>query len=157
MRTWPQAAFAVGLAALALAAHAADRVENARAVFASYVARSQAFDASVADLYADHALIENQRTYPDGTARRLTIPAPYYKTLIRQAMPLARQRGDMNRFTDARFTPEGSRVRIEITRYSELKKYTSALVLVVGPAAGGQWLILEERSQSRVEPDSTNR
>ena len=153
MPTWPRAGFVVAFVALALAGHAADPVEPARAVFATYVARSLAFDASLADLYADSAVIENQRTYPNGTVRRLTIPAAHYKALIRQAMPLARQRGDINRFTDVRFTPEGSRVRIEITRYSELKRYTSPLVLVVGPQAGGRWLILEERSESRVEPN----
>src|SRR5215203_1474598 len=121
MPTWSPAAFALGFAAAALTAQASGPVDHARAVLAAYVARSQAFDASLADLYADRAFIENQRSYPNGTVRRLTIPAADYKTLIRQAMPLAKQQGDTNRFTDPRFTPEGSRVRIEVTRHSELK------------------------------------
>jgi hypothetical protein len=116
MPTWPQAAFALGFAASPPTAQASHSVNPARAVLATYVARSQAFDASLADLYTDGALIESQCTYPNGTVRRPTIPAALYKALIRQAIPRAKQPGDTNRFTDPRFTADGSRVRIEVTR-----------------------------------------
>ena len=79
----------------------------------------------------------------------MTLPALTYKSLIRQVMPQAKQAGDLSTYTDVKFIPDGERVRIEATRYSDLKKYSSPFVLVVGPADNGQWLILEEIGESR--------
>jgi hypothetical protein len=100
-------------------------------------------------LYSDAAIIKNKRTYPGGQVRELSMPAPQYKELIRQAMPLAKARGDRNTYSECKYEEAAERVRIACQRYSELKKYTSPLVLVVGPAPGGDWLIFEELSESQ--------
>jgi hypothetical protein len=121
----------------------------ARELFEQYVALGHAYDARLADLYADDAVIRNKRTYPTGQVRELTIPATRYKTLIREAMPLAKARRDRNTFSNVRYTPEGERVRIRASRFSEPKNYTSPISLLVGPSATGQWLIYEEVSESR--------
>ena len=124
------------------------QTEAAR-LFERYVALGRAFDASLADLFDDNALIRNKRTYPDGEVREITVAAAQYKSLLRKAMPLAEKRGDRSTYSDVRYAVEGERVRITAARYSELRKYTSPLVLVVGPAAGGRWRIYEEHSESR--------
>lgn len=123
--------------------------EKAAALFERYVTLGRAYDAGLAELYDDNALIRNKRTYPGGEVREMTMPAGQYKSLLRKALPLAQARGDRSTYSDVRYTREGERVRISAARYSELKKYTSPLVLVVGPAAGGRWLIYEEHSESR--------
>jgi hypothetical protein len=130
-------------------APSADARAGAEQLFERYVALGRAFDPAVADLYADNAVITNKRTYPTGQVREMTIPAVKYKELIRRAMPLARQRGDRNVYSDCQYTPEGTRVRIACTRYSQLKKYSSPISLLVGPGQAGDWLIFEERSESR--------
>jgi hypothetical protein len=122
---------------------------EAARLFERYVALGRAYDAALAELYDDNALIRNKRTYPGGEVREMTMPAGQYKSLLRKALPLAQARGDRSTYSDVRYTREGERVRISAARYSELKKYTSPLVLVVGPAAGGRWLIYEEHSESR--------
>lgn len=139
-------AFAVLIPAV-VAAQPLDR--EAANLFQRYVALGRAFDASLADLYDENALIRNKRTYPDGEVREITMPAAQYKSLLRKALPLAEKRGDRSTYSDVRYAVEGERVRITAARYSELRKYTSPLVLVVGPAAGGRWLIYEEHSESR--------
>ena len=121
----------------------------ARELFEQYVALGHAYDTRLADLYADDAVIRNKRTYPTGQVRELTMPAPRYKTLIREAMPLAKARGDRNTFSNVRYTTEGARVRIRASRFSELKNYTSPISLLVGPSPTGKWLIYEEVSESR--------
>jgi hypothetical protein len=121
----------------------------ARQLFEQYIALGQAYDARLADLYADAAVIRNKRTYPTGEVRELTMPAPRYKTLIREAMPIAKARGDRNTFSNVRYTSEGARVRIHASRFSELKNYTSPISLLVGPSPTGTWLIYEEISESR--------
>lgn len=127
----------------------APTADPARQLFEQYVALGQAFDPGVADLYADDAVIRNKRTYPTGEVREVTIPAPNYKALLRQAMPFARERGDRSKFSDVSYTPEGERVRIRASRFSELKRYTSPISLLVGPAPSGKWLVYEELSESR--------
>ena len=124
-------------------------LDEAQALFKRYVALELAFDPAAADLYSDTAVIKNKRTYPTGQVRELSIPAPKYKELIRQAMPIAKARGDRNTYSDCKHDEAAERVRITCSRYSELKKYTSPITLVVGPAPTGQWLIFEELSESQ--------
>ncbi len=124
-------------------------IDKARALFKQYVDLEHAFDVTVADLYSDDALIKNKRTYPTGQVREMTFPAPQYKALIRQAMPLAKQAGDTSTYTDCKYTPEAARVRITCTRYSERKKYSSPISLLVGAGKNGKWLIFEELSASQ--------
>lgn len=137
----------VTIAPLAAADDAA--LTQARGLFERYVALGSAFDESVADLYADSAFIKNTRRYPDGQSRSMTMPALSYKSLIRQVMPQAKAAGDLSTYSDIKYTPEGDRVRIEATRYSELKKYSSPFSLLVGPGDGGNWQIFEEVAESR--------
>lgn len=124
-------------------------IEEAKKLFGRYVDSERTFDPSVADLYSDEAKIQNKRTYPDGSTRVSTIPAPKYKQLIRQAMPLAKERGDTSTYSQVKYVEEGANVRITATRFSNLKKYSSPLSLLVGPSTDGQWGIHEELSESR--------
>jgi len=131
------------------ASSSAAALDDAKALFEQYVQLEHAFDPAAADLYADDAVIKNKRTYPTGQVRELTMPATTYKTLIRQAMPLAKLRGDTNSYSEISYAKEGSMVRIRATRFSNLKHYASPISLLVSPDDNGRWLIREELSESR--------
>ena len=149
-RSWKRPTFVLVVAGVLAALASTQASEDAaRRLFEQYVALGHAYDPGIADLYADDALIKNTRTYPTGEVRELTIPAPKYKALIRQALPVARARGDRSTFSDVSYAAEGSRVRIRASRFSELKKYRSPITLRVGPSPTGKWLIYEEVSESR--------
>jgi hypothetical protein len=124
-------------------------VDKAKAVFVRFVQLEQAYDPRVAEVYADDAVITDKRTYPNGEVREVTFPPQKYKQLIRQALPVARTRGDRSTYTQCVYEPQAPRVRITCARYSELKKYSSPYTLVVGPGSSGRWQILEEHSESR--------
>lgn len=130
-------------------AAAASSQQRAEELFERYQSLAAAFDPAAADLYADDAVITNRRTYPTGEVRELSLPAAQYKELVRAAMPLAKSRGDTNTYSDVQYAIEGDKVRVSAQRYSELKKYTSTLVLVLGPGPDGRWQVLEEHSESR--------
>jgi hypothetical protein len=134
---------------VALGAVHVSAADEARALFGRYVELQHAFDPTAADLYANDAVIKNKRIYPDGQIRELTLPGAQYKALVRQAMPLAKARGDTNSYSNVTFTDEGSAVRIRATRFSDLKKYSSPLSLLVSPGVDRKWLIREELSESR--------
>ena len=124
-------------------------VTEAKRLFERYVSLEQAFDPAAADLYADEAVIQNRRKYPDGQVRAMSMPAPKYKAMIRAMMPTAKSRNDRNKYTDVRYTPEGDGVRITATRFSELKKYSSPVSILAKADGQGRWLIYEELSESQ--------
>lgn len=142
-------ALAHGSASAVAGAPSAARLEAATALFKRYVALEQSFDPAAADLYADEAKIQNTRRYPSGEVKVMSLPAAKYKALIRSVMPAAKARGDRNSYSDVKYTTESDGIRVSAKRYSELKKYTSPLSILVKPTANGQWLIFEEMSESQ--------
>lgn len=122
---------------------------DARLAFSRYQALEQAFDPAIADLYCDSALIRNVRHYPTGQRRAMEFPAPQYKALIRAAMPTAKAKNDFSTYSDVRFIVEDHGVRIIATRFSNTKRYSSPISILVGPCPGRSVGILEELSQSR--------
>jgi hypothetical protein len=64
-------------------------------------------------------------------------------------MPIARGRGDTSEYSNCAYKAEARGVRINCQRYSNLKKYTSPISLLVSAGVQGQWLIIEELSESQ--------
>ena len=122
--------------------------QSAEQFFDRFVALGRAYDPAVADLYADDATIQSVRRNADNTFRTLRFIGEPYKRLIRSAMPLARQRGDRDSYSNVSVSAEGLRARIRCTRYNELKRYASPYELVL-ERSGDAWQIVEEYSESR--------
>ncbi|CAN5159601.1 hypothetical protein BH09PSE6_BH09PSE6_32000 [soil metagenome] len=131
-----------------LPAGAAADLARAQLLFRQYMLLEGNFDAALADLYSDRAVIRNRRWAENGAAREVVIPADRYKQLIRSSMPVARAKGDRSTYSDVNFFAEGDNVRIKATRFAVLKRYASPISLLVGPGVGNQWQILEEISES---------
>jgi predicted DNA binding protein len=127
----------------------ADTASDAKTLFTRYINLEAAFDPSLADLYSDDALIKNKRTYPNGKVKELVFPAPKYKQMIRDIMPVAKSKGDRSTYSDVNYEIKGSAVKITAKRYSVLKKYYSPVLLLVAPVKSGTWQIVEELSESQ--------
>jgi hypothetical protein len=118
---------------------AADPTSHALALFREYESRAARFDPSLADLYSDDALIWTKRIGAGGGARELSFKGDKWKTMIRLGMPLAKIRGDTNRFDDLMARKVGDDVVISA--------YRSPFTLVVRKSADA-WRIVEERSET---------
>ena len=125
------------------------RVQQAQVLFNKYTTLSDRYDPAVADLYADDAQIVAHRRYPTGQKRHMQLDGRQYKTLLRRVMPLARQTSDRSTYSDVDYAIEGNAVRINSTRYSVRKQYTSPHSLLVRPDINGDWLIYEETVHTR--------
>jgi hypothetical protein len=121
---------------------------SAQELWEFYVELGTGFDPALADLYADDAVIHLTRRYPDGRTRTLQLRGKEYKPLVRQAMPLARNRGDLDVYSNVKFEDLGDRTRITATRYGTLKKYRAPHELIVGNLGGVGWKILKETGES---------
>ena len=107
------------------------------------------FDASLASLYSDEAIIENKRTYPTGQEKVMKLTGKQYKALIKKVMPLAKARGDISTYSDIKFEKNDDTVKVTATRYSELKKYKSPYECILKKGKNGNWLIIKELSVSK--------
>ena len=142
-------AVVVGLAVATLAWAQDSGIDAAKQLFEQYVALQRAYDPGVADLYAEAALIKITRRPPMGDPVDFIIPAPKYKTQLRELASVAKVRGDRNTYSNVTYTPEGELVRINASRFSGSRKQASPFRLLVGRSPAGQWLIYEELSESQ--------
>jgi hypothetical protein len=150
-------AVALSTATLATATDATGPArQKAQALFKRYVDLEHNFDPAMADLYSDTAMIKVKRVYPNGTTDTGTIPAKEYKARIRKVMPLAQKLRDLSFYTDEHYEQDGSFVRIKVTRYAELYKFSSPLEIVVGPGPKGDWVVLEEDSEQHPKTNQKN-
>jgi hypothetical protein len=124
-----------------------DPIAEALATFREYESRAARFDSSLADLYSDDALISTKRAGAAGD-RELSFKGDKWKTMIRLGMPLAKLRGDTNRFENVSARQVGGDVVITAQRYSVLKAYWSPFTLVLRKRPDA-WRIVEERSETR--------
>ena len=145
----PLCAIAAGLAIAALAWAQDSGTDAAKQLFAQYIALERAYDPGIANLYADDALIKTRRKPPMGDPVDVIVPAPKYKTQLRELASVAKVRGDRNTYSDVTYTPESELVRINALRFSGSRKQAGLFRLLVGPSPGGQWLIYEELSESQ--------
>ena len=137
-------------AAITSRAHSDEPLNAAKGVYDRYVQYTCNFDPSVAQLYAEEALVQMTRKYPDGTSQTRTVPSGKHKEFIRAILPIAKQRGDTCRFSDAEYKQEGGdKVRINVKQYSDLGKYWSDVSLLV-VKVDDQWLITEDVTVSEI-------
>ncbi|MCP4130843.1 MAG: hypothetical protein GY754_07660 [bacterium] len=131
--------------------NAIDKVvaKSPQELFEKYQKLADDFDSSVTDLYSDSAKIINNRKYPDGKYKIIKLDGMEYKSLIKKAMPFAELRNDLNTFSNVSFKNENQKVRIDSTRYSKLKDYSSPVSLLVEKDTDGNWTIIEEISESK--------
>ena len=121
---------------------------SAQELWDDFVELGTGFDPALADLYADDAVIKLTRRYPDGRTRTLQLTGKEYKPMVRQAMPIARNRGDVDVYSNVKYENLGDRTRITATRYGTLKKSRAPHELIVGNLGGSGWKILKETGES---------
>jgi hypothetical protein len=130
--------------------HLEEPLNAAKLVYDRYVQHVCNFDAGLAELYAEEALIRMTRKYPDGTSQTKTVPSGRHKQFVQTIMPIAKQRGDTCRFSEAQYEQAGEdKVRIKVKQYSDLGKYWSDVSLMV-VKVGDKWLITEDLTVSEI-------
>lgn len=124
-----------------------ESIKQAQRVFDAYVVLGDTFDPKAVDLYSDAARIQMKIVSADGSVRELAIPTAQFKKIVREAMPVARDRGDTNTFSEVKYSVEGNAVRITMKRYSVMNKYTVPHSMLVAQGESGEWKIVEELSE----------
>ena len=104
------------------------------------------FNPLMANLYSDYALIQNTVINSDGSQKTRVIPAPYYKSILSNAMQMAKDMGDTYTYSDLEFKMEGKRVRVTYVRHSHLRDYSSPVSMLMGIEDDEAGIVYEELS-----------
>lgn len=139
--------------------HSASAADNKEAsdFFNRYITLSADFDDSVSSLYSDKAKIHSYRRYPHGLERAAEMTGAQWKELIVKVMPLAKQRGDINKYDNVVFSVKGNKTKIRADRYSLLKCYTDKeYYLVIERDEKKDFKIIEEYMETQPQSDCEN-
>ncbi|PID76790.1 MAG: hypothetical protein CSB24_04980 [Deltaproteobacteria bacterium] len=124
--------------------------EEANAFFERYVDLSNKFDESVVELYADDAIIRATRIYPNAQIKKMELDGIKWKSLVKQVMPLAKAKGDINKFSKIQIKTNGKRAKIKAARYSVIKCYTDKnYYMIVEKDKQGIFRIIEEYMETK--------
>jgi hypothetical protein len=118
----------------------ADDEAELRAFFDDYVARQNAFDPAILELYAPQG---HMRTLRDGT-RSLELSVDQLSQILGPALAMARNIDDQNRYDDVRVQPHGDGWRITATRTSTYKCAPDPDYHLDVVKLDGAWRIVEE-------------
>ena len=139
----------MGLLVAAGSSRADSSLDEARRFFAEFVRLERSFDPALADLYASDAVIRVVQRHPGAEVRTIDIPGAKYQELLRAALPIAKMKGDTNRYSEMSYRREGARVRIEARRHSNATQHGSPISMRVGPDERGHWKIFEETTETQ--------
>ncbi len=136
-----------GLAGSELLAQAKPAEAGAKQLFQRYVQLRNTFDPGILKLYAPNAVVKVWLNPASGAARSSVLPFKQYKELVLASLPTSKAKGDRSTFSKVTYQPEGSYVRINSERYSEVSRKTTPHSLLVGRDQKGQWMIYQETTE----------
>ncbi len=119
--------------------------KDAQKFFYQYIELSANFDVSVASLYADDAKIHAYRRYPNKLERAMEMTGAQWKKLVKKAMPLAMEKGDISKYKKIKISVDGNKIKIKANRYSVLKCYNdTGYYMVIEKDKNKKFKIIEE-------------
>lgn len=140
----------LNLLALPLSANPPASVARVRAFFDNYVKLGDAYDADLANLYSDEAVIKASRQYPDSSRRTLQLSGVQWKSLIAKVLPLAKAQEDRSSYSNIEVEIRADQAKISADRYSERKCYRdTGYYMILQRQSSGNYLIVEEYSETQ--------
>lgn len=130
----------LGLSPLAYAGEA----KEVRGFFSDFVKRSNAFDVGVADLYSPEARII---ALVDGTDR-MEISGSQLKQLVPRILPIAKKRGDTNKFKKVKVFAHDDGFRVTAIRTSAIKCVPDKNYHLDVVPLGNSWIVVEEYGET---------
>lgn len=133
----------IALLAVTSFVHAAEK-DDVHAFFEDLVERTNAFDATVADLYSPEARII---AIVDGSDK-VELSGSQLKQIANQIMPVAKKRGDTNTYKKVKVTPHGEGFRVTAVRISAAKCVTDRNYHLDVMRHKKSWQVIEEYGET---------
>lgn len=119
-------------------------VSEARKFFDNYLAKWRDYDASIAELYADDAVIIQKHVQKDGGIKENRVAVAKYKENIVKLMPENKKMNAAVYHESIEVQAEGDAYRIKAIVHSDTQKTKRPYSMLIRKNAQGNWLIVEE-------------
>jgi hypothetical protein len=139
------AATSGGAAAAEPATPAGDGKADARAVWDEMVARSDAFDPTVFDLYSSDAVLREKRTARSGAVTERSFLVAAFRPMAARIMEAAKLTDDKATYSEIAMEPDGERWKVSAKRYAKVKCITDDdYYAILARDSRGAFKIVEE-------------
>lgn len=119
--------------------------EAVKDFFEDYAQRSAEFDPSVAELYADSAILQGTQLMKDGSTKQVRMTGAQYKAMIPLINEQAKSLNDYSEYKDFEIEHiDEDEARILALRYSHYKCYEDHNYAMTVRKMEDQWRIVEE-------------
>jgi hypothetical protein len=126
-----------------------DGTTKAKATVDRLVECTKRRDICLVDLYADDAVLLSSHTTAAGKTQELHLPAPRFKAVLRGRLnALGTPLGEVV-YSDCRYRQDAPRVRVDCTAQTVGEAKSHKESFLVGPDPAGQWIIFEQRWDTR--------
>ena len=129
----------------------ADDGTEALKFFKKYVNAANSYDESVLRMYAHNAKIIRQVIKPDGELVDVETDAPTYINQLRIGQKVARFRRYKNTYTNVTASKVDNGYKISAMRQPSGEKYRLRSYMIVKKQPNGEWKIIEELMQTKVQ------
>lgn len=130
----------------------ADEKEEALNFFNSYVESANNYSSTIADMYSPNAKIIRQIVKPDGTTANATTDTATYIKQMKLGQAGAKLRKYKNTYTNINVIPQAEGTyKVTSLRQPSGEDYKLKTYMVVKKQSNGNWQIIEEMMQTKVQ------
>ena len=130
----------------------ADGSQDAMNFFNRYVNAANSYSSEIADMYSPSAKIIRQVVKPDGTTQNVYTDTATYIRQMKLGQAGAKLRQYKNTYTNVSITNLGNnKYKISSLRQPAGETYKLKTYMVVQKQPNGNWLIVEEMMQTKVQ------
>ena len=140
--------FLVFISVLVCYANEMTEVQN---FFNRYVEAANSYDNDFFDFYSSDAKIIRIVEKSDGTFESVNIPFDRYKSEVKKSTKLMRLRKYKNFYSDIKILPQGNNYKLSALRQPSLSDYKIPAHFIIGKDYNGNWKIMEESMNTRVQ------
>ena len=129
----------------------ADDAADARAFFDSYVNAANTYSQTIPNFYSQNAKIIRQVVKPDGTLVNLSTDTATYIKQMKLGQTTAKIRQYKNTYRNISVTKVANGYKISAERQPTGETYWLKFYQIVQKQPNGQWKVVEELMQTRVQ------
>lgn len=129
----------------------ADELQDVQCFFNRYIEAANSYSSDYFDFYSENAKIIRVVEKPDGTQETVNIPLARYKCEAKKSTKFARLRKYKNRYFNVKVLPSGENYKITALRMPSTSDYKIPAYFIVGKNSDGEWKIVEESMNTKVQ------
>ena len=128
-----------------------DDIKDVECFFNEYVDAANSYSDNYFNYYTNNAKIVRVVEKPDGTVQAVDIPFERYKIEAKKSSKFARLRKYKNKYFNVKILPFGDNYKLSAMRMPSTSDYKIPAYFIIGKDKNGNWKIIEESMNTKVQ------